>query len=275
MPNAGARSRLPVSNIAAGSGEVELKFEDGQAAAATADTITVGQHQRRPAATSTSPPARAAPSPAMSSLTGQMTSPLGTTTIAPRRQRRSTARPTNSSAPHGDADRRQGRDRRGDDIRIDLDPDQFNASAQGDIHVTANRRPDDRRHGRRQAPATSILTAGTANGGPEDIVLLTANVEHRAAGGTVTFRRERHRRRSRAASITAQRDGLVSKGLQQRQSRHRRQRATAGADSSQLGRSQWQQSAKRSSSHCPPANVRRQRSPRRRQRRRQRRRIGA
>ena len=104
-----------------------------------------------------------------------------------RRDQQRLGRPAHSR-PHRDANGRRGRDRRGADIRIDLDPDQFNASAQGDIHVTAVGGPLIA--GAVTSSAGNIvLTAGTANAGTEDL-LLTPTSSISAAGGSVTLRAE-------------------------------------------------------------------------------------
>ena len=72
---------LPVNNVSSANGSVTLKFEDGQAASApTSDTITV-QNVNSTQGNVTIVAGTSSTVPSDVVLTGQITSPLGTTTI--------------------------------------------------------------------------------------------------------------------------------------------------------------------------------------------------
>ena len=194
---------LPVSNVSAGSGNVTLKFEDGQAGGVPApDTIAVnnvsapGGDIMIVAGTSSTVPSYVV-------VNGQITSPQGTTTISTSAgniinasaDQLIRAQTVTLTANHGSVGESS-------DIRIDLDPDQFNASAQGDIKVTDIGGPLVV-GSVSSAAGNIVLTAGTIAVPGEDVVLNGAsNIS--AAAGAVTLRASDNVYIAAGSTITAQ-----------------------------------------------------------------------
>ena len=180
---------LPVNNVSAFHGNVNLKFEDGQAAGSpTPDTITV----QNVSAIQGSITITAGTSATIASnvvLTNQITSPLGTTTITTSAGNITSGGPDQLIRAHTvSLVANQGSIGAGTDIRIDLDPDQFNASALGNIDITGIGGPLI--VGTVASTAGSVvLTAGAAPGGTADLVL-NATSTISAPAGAVTLRAE-------------------------------------------------------------------------------------
>ena len=128
---------MPLNYVSAGSGDVSLKFENGQAGGIpTADTITVNNVSAPSgnitiaAGTSKRSEQCGASRPGGQSARNNVTISTSAGNIingSPNQLIR--AHIVTLTANHGSIGG-------AGDIRIDLDPDQFNASAQGDIKVT-------------------------------------------------------------------------------------------------------------------------------------------
>ena len=191
-----------MNNVSAASGNVGLTFEDGQAGGQPGQDTIVVDNVNASGGNITIAAGKSSSIASNVLLGGQVTSPVGTATIstsagniingAPDQLIR--AHIVTLTASHGTIGESA-------DIRIDLDPDQFNAAAQGDIKVTAIGGP--LAVGNVTSTAGNIvLTAGSVAVPGEDIVLGGSSVID-AAAGAVTLRAEDNVYAAPGSTITA------------------------------------------------------------------------
>ena len=134
--NAGPFS-LPLNYVSAGSGDVNLKFENGQAGGIPASDTIIVNNVSAPGGNITIAAGTSNTIGSNVVLVGQVTSPQGTVTISTSAGNIINGSPNQLIRAHiVTLTANHGSIGAAGDIRIDLDPDQFNASAQGDIKVT-------------------------------------------------------------------------------------------------------------------------------------------
>jgi len=194
---------LPVNNVLAGSGDVNLKFEDGQAGGSpTPDTIAV-YNVSAPGGNVTITAGTSSTLGSDVLLSGQITSPQGATTIVTSAGNIISGSPDQIIRAHAvTLTANHGSIGESGDMRIDLDPDQFNASAQGDIKVTDIGGPLVV-GSVSSAAGNIVLTAGNASVPGEDIVL-GGSSSISAVAGAVTLRAEDNVSLAPGSTITAQ-----------------------------------------------------------------------
>ena len=177
---------LPVSGVMSSTGNVSLLFEDGQNnGSLTADIITV----QNVTASQGNVTITAGSSTAVASnvvLTGQISSPAGSTTITTSAGNISSGGAGQLiSAQSVTLTAKEGSIGAASPILIDLDPVQLNATAKGNINVTATGGPLIA--GALESTAGNIvLTAGTATLGTDSLVL-PATATLSAPKGTITL----------------------------------------------------------------------------------------